>query len=49
MRQYGQRVYKVWLTLQRLTRLLVRVIEHLLGTTSVHQVAFIEIELDPIS
>jgi putative transposase len=48
-RQYGRRVYKIWLTLQRLARLLVRVIEHLLGTTPVHQVAFSKIELDPIS
>jgi len=49
MRQYGQRVYKVWLTLQRLARLLVRVIEQLLGTTSLQQVAFSKIELYPIS
>ena len=49
MRHYGQRVYKVWLTLQRLARLLVRVIEHLLGTTLMHQVAFTKIDLHPIS
>lgn len=49
VRQYGQRVYKVWLTLQRLARLLVRVIEHLLGTRLMHQVALSKIELYPIS
>jgi hypothetical protein len=49
MRQYGHRVYKVWLTLHRLARLLVHVIEHLLGTTSLQQVAFSKIELHPIS
>ncbi len=45
----GHRVYKVWLTLQRLARLLVRVIEQLLGTPPMHQVAHSKIELDPIS
>ena len=49
MRQYGQRVYKVWLTLQRLARMFVRVIEHLLGITPMHQVAYSKIELHPIS
>jgi hypothetical protein len=49
MQQYGHRVYKIWLTLQRLARLLVRVIEGLLGTSSLHQVAFSKIELHPIS
>ena len=49
MRWYGHRVYKVWLTLQRLARLFVRVIEHLLGTTPMHQVAHTKIELHPIS
>jgi hypothetical protein len=49
MRQYGHRVYKIWLTLQRLARLLVRVIGQLLGTTSLQQVAFSKIELHPIS
>ena len=49
MRQYGGRVYKVWLTLQRLARMFVRVIEHLLGTTPMHQVAHSKIELHPIS
>lgn len=49
MRQYGHRVYKVWLTLQRLARMFVRVIEHLLGTTPLHQVASSKIELHPIS
>ena len=49
MRQYGGRVYKVWLTIQRLARLCVRVIEHLLGTTPMHQVAHSKIELHPIS
>jgi hypothetical protein len=49
MRQYGQRVYKVWLTLQRLARMFVRVIEHLLGITPMRQVAYSKIELHPIS
>ena len=49
MRQYGHRVYKVWLTLQRLARLFVRVIEQLLGTTPMQQVAHSKIELHPIS
>lgn len=49
MRQYGHRVYKVWLTLQRLARMFVRLIEQLLGTTSLHQVASSKIELHPIS
>jgi len=49
MRQYGQRVYKVWLTLQRLARMFVRVIEHLLGITPMHQVAYSKIALHPIS
>lgn len=48
-RQYGHRIYTVWLTLQRLARLLIRAIEHLLGTTSLQQVAFSKIELHPIS
>jgi hypothetical protein len=49
MRQYGRRVYKVWLTLQRLARMFVRVIEQLLGTKPIHQVAHSQIELHPIS
>jgi hypothetical protein len=49
MRQYGQRVYKVWLTLQRLARMFGRVIEQLLGTTPMHQVAHSKIVLHPIS
>ena len=49
MRQYGHRIYKVWLTLQHLARMFVRVIEQLLGTTPMHQVAHSEIELHPIS
>lgn len=48
-RDYGNRVYKVWLTLQRLARLFIRIIERLLGTTPMHQVAFTKIKLDPIS
>jgi hypothetical protein len=49
MRQYGCRIYTVWLTLQRLARLFVHVIEHLLGTAPMHQVAHSKIELQPIS
>lgn len=49
MRQYGHRVYKVWLTLQRLARLFVRLIEQLLGTTPMQQVAHSKIQLHPIS
>lgn len=49
MRRYGHRVYMVWLTLQRLARMFVRVIEQLLGTTPMHQVAHTKIELHPIS
>ena len=49
MRHYGHRVYKVWLTLQRLARMFVRVIEQLLGTTPMQQVAFSKIELHPLS
>ena len=49
MRQYGHRVYKVWLTLQRLARMFVRLVEQLLGPTSLQQVASSNIELHPIS
>jgi len=49
MRQYGHRVYKVWLTLQRLARMFVRLIEQVLGTTSLHQIESSTIELHPIS
>lgn len=49
MRHYGDRVYKVWLTLQRLARMFARMIEQLLGTTPMHQVAHSKIELHPIS
>lgn len=49
MRQYGQRTSKVWLTIQRLARMFVRAIEHLLGTTLIHQVAYSKIDLYPIS
>ena len=49
MRCYGHRVYKVWLTLQRLARMLTRIIEQLRGTTPMHQVAFSTINLYPIS
>ena len=49
MRHYGHRVYKVWLTLQRLARLFVRLIEQLLGTTPMQQVAHSKIQLHPIS
>jgi len=45
----GHRVYRVWLTLHRLARLLVQVIEHLLGITFIYQVALTKIELHPIS
>ena len=48
-RRYGRRVYKVWLTLQRLARMFVRVIEQLLRTTLVHQVAHRKIEPHSIS
>ena len=49
MRQYGQRVYKVWLTVQRLARMFVRTIERLLGATLIHQVAHTQFDLYPIS
>jgi hypothetical protein len=49
MRRYGHRVYKVWLTLQRLARMFVRFIEYLLGITQLHQVAHSKIDLYPIS
>ena len=49
MRQYGQRVYKVWLTVQRLARMFVRTIEQLLGATLIHQVAHTQFDLYPIS
>lgn len=49
MRQYGGRVSKVWLTLQRLARLFGRLIEQLLGSISIYQVARSKIDLYPIS
>lgn len=49
MRHYGHRIYKVWLTLQRLARMFVRLSEQLLGTTFLYPVAHSKIELQPVS
>lgn len=49
MRQYGHRVYKVWLTRQRLAWMFVHVIEQLFGTTPMHQVAHSKFDPYPIS